>query len=793
MAEGWKQVWEDILNAMRGGESGVKAETPTSPVEESSPPLAPAEASPAMDESGADSPLTLAHTVEKIDSSAAETEEIHDTSLPVVPRETEGEIFTGAPPLEDAPTFVPSESVEAVSVEFPPFPLTKPAGEDFPTSESGELLPPGSTLLLSGEGVAALTPRQLRWRRFRTGVLYLLLVILFGASLWFSGGSGVWARWTAPQPPADDVIATFEGGQITIADVEAHLALLMQEEIPLFARSPDLLLEIIEDMVTDELVRQWAATRQPDQDEDFRHTMQHISESLNLESLDLQRHEGEIQVAESEIQDYYNENREQFGDLTLDQVREEIRQTLISEREQGYIEEYMQRLKDNASITFNFELLDVPVPSEDDLRRYYDANLDLFKLPRQVVVDEMQFSIGDDETIARRDADDALLKVRSGATFGEVAQVISSTVVFTGTLISEGTRDPAWDTAVFELTEGELSDVFRAGDAFYLVRLNELQPARTQTLEEVRATVLAAVQQQTSDEWFSLNGSKTLFTLKGKQYTLGQFYQEYQELPVFTQAEYTGPEGMKGLAEQLIERLLLVEDAYDQLLDVENKPLTDEARLQVLKQMLHQEEVDDKITITDEEMQQFYDENIDLMALPPSARIRYIRIGLGSSEDEQNGARARADEAYQKLVPGLFQQGAEFAAIAQEYSEDPETAVNGGEYPDWIGESEDILAEMQIHPFHEIILTLEPGEISQPFEFGDSLYIVQVIERSESEPISFEEAKPFLEEILTEQKHDELLTQVSEQLFEQANVVIYQEVLEAYFKMLETEMLTPVP
>ena len=793
MAEGWKQVWEDILNAMRGGESGVKAETPTSPVEESSPPLAPAEASPAMDESGADSPLTLAHTVEKIDSSAAETEEIHDTSLPVVPRETEGEIFTGAPLPADAPTFVPSESVEAVSVEFPPFPLTKPAGEDFPTSESGELLPPGSTLLLSGEGVAALTPRQLRWRRFRTGVLYLLLVILFGASLWFSGGSGVWARWTTPKPPADDVIATFEGGQITIADVEEHLKLLVPEEIPLFARSPDLFLGIIEDMVTDELVRQWASTRQPDQDEDFRHTMQHISESLNLESLDLQRHEGEIQVAESEIQDYYNANREQFGDLTLDQVREEIRQTLISEREQGYIEEYIQRLKDNASITLNLELLDVPAPSEDDLRRYYDANLEQFKLPRQVVVDEMQFSMGEDEATARRAADDALLKVRSGATFGEVAQVITSTVVFTDTLVPEGTRDPAWDTAVFELTEGELSDVFRAGDAFYVVRLNELQPARTQTVEEVRPTVLAAVQQQTSDEWFNLNGSKTLFTLKGKQYTLGQFYQEYQELPVFTQAEYTGPEGMKALADQLIERLLLVEDAYDQLLDVENKPLTDEARLQVLKQMLHQEEVDDKITITDEEMQQFYDENIDLMALPPSARIRYIRIGLGSSEDEQNGARARADEAYQKLVPGLFQQGAEFAAIAQEYSEDPETAVNGGEYPDWIGESEDILTEMQIHPFHEIILTLEPGEISQPFEFGDSLYIVQVIERSESEPISFEEAKPFLEEILTEQKHDELLTQVSEQLFEQANVVIYQEVLEGYFQKLETEMLTPVP
>ena len=68
------------------------------------------------------------------------------------------------------------------------------------------------------------------------------------------------------------------------------------------------------------------------------------------------------------------------------------------------------------------------------------------------------------------------------------------------------------------------------------------------------------------------------------------------------------------MAESLIERLLLVEDTYDQLLDVENKPLADESRLQVLKQMMHQEEVDDNIQATDEEMQKYYDENIGLIS-----------------------------------------------------------------------------------------------------------------------------------------------------------------------------------
>ena len=258
------------------------------------------------------------------------------------------------------------------------------------------------------------------------------------------------------------------------------------------------------------------------------------------------------------------------------------------------------------------------------------------------------------------------------------------------------------------------------------------------------------------------------------------------------QAQFAGPEGMKDLAERLIERLLRVADANERLLDVENQDLAQEARLQILKQMLHQEEVDDKIEITDEDIQQFYEENQELMAFPSQARIRYIRIGLGNSADEAEAAQQRADEAYEKLNPGLFQQGEDFAVVAQEYSEDPETAANGGELPGWVGESEDILAEFEMHPFHEAILNLRPDEISRPFEFGGSLYIVHVIERTEPETVGLEEARPFIEEILSQQKHSELEIQLQEQLLEQAEFEIYWPVLESYFQQLPTP-IAPFP
>jgi len=721
MSQGWKQVWEDILNSIRGE---VKSEAAALSI---------------------DSEVISDVRTEPLDVDTVEDIAENDSSATEVAPLPEVEITTEIQP-EAQPTGVESE-LETPSAEIQISPL---------------------------------------WRRVWENAVFPIAIVILVAVVWMSNRSGL---LSAPQPPSPDVIATFNGGQITIADLEEHLALLIPDEFQEVMNSPHTLELVVQDMVTDELARQWAAERQPDNDETFAHTMEHITEEINLESFDSQLHENSAIVSESEIQTYYYQNREQFGDQTLDTVRDTIRQTLVAEREQGYIEEYLQRLKDNASITRSFELLDVPAPAEEDLRRYYDENASQFILPMQVIVDELEFPIAQDESTARQQADDALLSIRSGATFEQVAQENTNIIISATANVAQGSRGLEWETAVLALTEGEMSGVFRVENSFYIVRLIALEDERTQTLEEVRNLILPVVQQQQTDVWFQENADRTLFTIKGRRYTVGQFYQEYQELQPITQAQFSGPDGMRNLAEQLIQRLLLVEDTYDQLLDSQNQPLTDESRLQVLKQMLHQESVDDQIEVTDDEMQQFYNENLDLMILPAEARIRYIRIGLGSSEDEAQRAREQANEAYNRLIPPALQTGEDFAIVAQEYSEDPETAANGGEFPGWIGEGADLLAETELHPFHERILTLQPNEISPVFEFGDSLYIVQVIERTEAETVSFEQAQPYIQEILFQQEHETLSTQLESTLLEQAGFTVYTSVLETYL----SQSMTPNP
>ncbi len=329
-----------------------------------------------------------------------------------------------------------------------------------------------------------------------------------------------------------------------------------------------------------------------------------------------------------------------------------------------------------------------------------------------------------------------------------------------------------------------MSEVLRDGAAFSIVRVRESQPERIPNLTEVRSQVLAVAREQKADEWFKSNAEKTLFTIKGQRYSLGQFYQEYKELPTDVRAQYQGAEGRKKLAAQLIERLLIIEDSYDRLLDVQNKAEIDETRLDVLKQMFHQENIDDKIKIGDEEIKKFFDANKAQFMLPPKARIRYIRIGLGQTADEEKRARDKANEAYRKLAPGPFQQGADFGTIAREYSEDQDTAAKGGELDGWVGEGLDTISELMSHPFHQQVLGLQVNQISAPFVYGDSLYIVQVIERSEPQPITFEQAKPMIQDELTHQQHDDLLAKLSDQLAQQAEMVIYDSTLRALLAQL---------
>lgn len=587
--------------------------------------------------------------------------------------------------------------------------------------------------------------------------------------------------WTR-DPPEPDVVATFDGGRITLGDIESHVKLLVPGEQGELSSSPEAMLSMVDDIISDKLVLRWAADRNPDDDEAFRHAVKHINEELSLDAFARQLHKETVPVTESEMRNYYDENPGRFGQQTFRDSRESIRAILVTKYEPEFLKNYTAKLRENASITSNLELLDVPPPSADELRRYYEKNAERFALPRRVVVDEIKFSKSSFGDAAQVRASDLLLRIRSGNSFKEVAETTPAAQLSMNEEIAKGTRHADWDKNVFALGQGQLGNIFQAEGTYYIVRLRELLPARRQTLSEVRSVVAAAVTQQNEQKWIKDNGEKTLFTSKGQRFSLKQLYEEYRELSPSLQRQYAGADGLAKLTDSLIDRMLLVSDTFDKLLDVKTKPLADETRLRLLKQMMEQEEVDDKIVNSEAELQAYYAANVERFRYAPQVRIQYIRIGLGSGDDEERRARDRMDEAYDKLVPGLFRNGADFAVIAKEYSEDTDSAAKGGAVDGWIGESNDLLREMAEHPFHEAALKLKIGEISKPIQLGDSLYVIQALDRNEPEPLTFEQAKPAVEEAVRAQKHKALQTNLRYRLLKEVNIVAYPKVLGQYLK-----------
>ncbi|WP_245414224.1 peptidylprolyl isomerase [Nitratireductor sp. StC3] len=712
MADGWRQIWSDFRDSLRGKPSNPDSDRTVEPPE------------------SADSHATIAP----------------------------GPQIATASPEPPASDPAAADSMPDDSEQLTRQPTESPPSEAESTADSDQAQPAPARRPTLGQYVASI----------------FAITTIPAALVFFT--SDYFADMALPSPPAPNVVATFEGGQITLEDIESHLNVLSSSTSSPGPMSQEALLETVEDLVSDQLILRWAANRKPEADESFQHAIKHINENLNLESFADQLHTERISISESSMREYYDKNKARYEGRSFTEVRDEIRRTLVAEQEPAFVEDYLEKLRTSGSITRSFDLLDVPAPSEEELETYYRQNIDQFKLPRRAIVDELEFSASQFGPKAQQEAASALLSIQGGATFQATAERFSKARFSSRAEVPEGSKNPDWDKNVFALVPGELASVFQAGGSYYVVHLQEVMPAGAKSLAEVRPTIMTTVRTQKEQRWFADNGEKTLFTIKGQRYSLRDFYKEYEEASLRDQFE--GAEGLKRLADALIDRMLLVSDTYDRLLDVANKPLADETRLRLLRQMMEQEEVDDRIDVTDEQIQAFYSDNRDRLVSPPKSRIRYVRIGLGSSEADASRARERSDEAFRKLTGAV--PGADFASVAQEYSEDVETASKGGEFPDWIGESGDPLGELMSHPFHEAIQDMEPGKVGKPFELGGSIYIVEVTERTSPQQLTLDEAKPFIEEYLTNQQHRSMAEELQRRQLQEAKVQLYPQVLEKY-------------
>jgi peptidyl-prolyl cis-trans isomerase SurA len=170
---------------------------------------------------------------------------------------------------------------------------------------------------------------------------------------------------------------------------------------------------------------------------------------------------------------------------------------------------------------------------------------------------------------------------------------------------------------------------------------------------------------------------------------------------------------------QLSERGMTVDDVKREL------------RRQLSIQKLINREVVSKITITDQDISDFYSQNRDQFNVT-EAQYRVAQIVVTPARDPQlrnrkNDDATTAAEARRKaeMLLERLNGGADFGQLAMDYSEDPSSASTGGDLG-YVPES----ALNQAPPdLKRAVLQLRPGQISPVLSIGGSFRILKLLTR----------------------------------------------------------------
>jgi len=154
-------------------------------------------------------------------------------------------------------------------------------------------------------------------------------------------------------------------------------------------------------------------------------------------------------------------------------------------------------------------------------------------------------------------------------------------------------------------------------------------------------------------------------------------------------------------------------------------------RRQLSIQKLLNREVAAKVTITDQDVLDFYNANHNQFNVAePQYRISQIvitprkdpQIRNRKNDDATNEAEAQRKA---KMLMDKLASGADFAQLAMDYSEDPNTATTGGD----LGYIPESSLNQSDPTLKRTVLALKPGQVSQPIVLKDSIRILKLVAR----------------------------------------------------------------
>jgi peptidyl-prolyl cis-trans isomerase D len=219
-------------------------------------------------------------------------------------------------------------------------------------------------------------------------------------------------------------------------------------------------------------------------DDEVREEFRRDNEKIKLDYVlikpeDLQ---SKVVVSDADLATYFDKNKSQY--------------VVPERRTVDYAVLSLAQLRQRSQIT------------EDDEKLYYQSHIDQYKLEDRAHVAHILFkTVGMTDAGAaevKKKAEDTLNKAKHGGNFADLAKQYSedTTKDKGGDLgwIVRGQTVPEFEAAAFSLPKGSISDLVKTQYGFHIIQVIDRETARTQTLDEVKASIVNQLQQEKAEQ-----------------------------------------------------------------------------------------------------------------------------------------------------------------------------------------------------------------------------------------------------------------------------------------------------
>jgi peptidyl-prolyl cis-trans isomerase D len=166
-------------------------------------------------------------------------------------------------------------------------------------------------------------------------------------------------------------------------------------------------------------------------------------------------------------------------------------------------------------------------------------------------------------------------------------------------------------------------------------------------------------------------------------------------------------------------------------------------------------DVERDVAVNDEVLHAYYEQVKETLTTPERRRARHILIAVGDGVDDATAQKTAAE------VLAKLNGGADFVALAKQYSKDPVSAAKGGEL-DWLSRG------MSVGPFEDALFAMTKGELRGPVKSQFGYHIIRLDETEGGQTKSFADARAELEKDYRSENAQKLFYERSQKLADEA-------------------------